>query len=62
VAANPDAPAPTTITSGFEAREIFDILVIAGMDKMYEINCLRLKKSNFLYLFTIYYYSTLTII
>ena len=50
LAANPAAPAPTTITSGFEAREIFGILANAETDKMYEINCLRLKKLNFLYL------------
>ena len=44
VAANPEAPAPITITSGSEAREIFGILVSAETDRMDEINCLRLKK------------------
>ena len=49
MAANPEAPAPITITSGSEAREIFGKFINAETDKMDEINCLRLKKLNFLY-------------
>ena len=49
VAASPDAPAPITITSGSKAREIFGIFANIGMDKIYEINCLRLIELDFLY-------------